>query len=128
MTRPADHSTTWITVCITCKRDDWQAGTAETSGERLASEIEAHAADGRVAVRRHACLMGCSGACNVAVQAQGKMAYTLGGFAPGPEAAAGIVEWAALHAESESGVVAYRSWPPAVKGHFVSRHPPLPEA
>ena len=39
-------------------------------------------------VRRHACLMGCSHACNAAVQACGKMAYTLGRLAPEPEAAA----------------------------------------
>jgi predicted metal-binding protein len=127
MTRPTDMTpTTWVTVCETCKREDWQAGEAETSGERLAALVEAAAQGSPVAVRRHACLMGCTRACNVAVQAQGKLAYTLGGFAPEPDAARAIVEWAALHAESESGVVAYRSWPEAVKGHFVTRHPPLP--
>lgn len=121
-------ATTWITVCETCKREDWRAGEAETSGERLAALVEALAAERALAVRRHACLMGCARACNVAVQARGKLAYTMGGFAPEAEAARAIVDWAALHAESETGVVAYRAWPEAVKGHFVTRHPPLPEA
>ena len=34
--------------------------------------------------------------------------------------------YAALHAASDSGTVPYRDWPAAVKGHFVTRHPPLP--
>ena len=120
---------TWITVCDTCKRDDWVAGTQETSGERLAALIEAEtpADDGTpVRVRRHSCLMGCARACNVAVQAPGKMAYTLGGFAPEAEAARAVALWASMHAASETGVVAYRQWPEPIKGHFVTRHPPLP--
>lgn len=121
-------TTTWLTVCETCKRDEWRAGEETTSGEALAALVEACVpADGSVSVRRHACLMGCSRACNVAVQAQGKMAYTLGGLEPTEEVARGLLDWAALHAASDSGVVAYRSWPAAVKGHFVTRHPPLPE-
>ena len=119
---------TWITVCETCKREDWRAGEAETSGERMAALVEAAAARRapHLRVRRHACLMGCARACNAAVQAPGKMAYTLGGFAPEAEAAEALVDWAALHAASEGGVVPYRSWPGPVKGRFVTRHPPLP--
>ena len=139
---------TWITVCTTCKREGWREGEAETSGERLAALVEAAVeraagtatTDGGVAgvgpagdgagsvrVRRHACLMGCSHACNAAVQGAGKMAYTLGRLAPEPEAADALAAWAALHAASGTGVVAYRSWPAPIKGHFVTRHPPLPE-
>ena len=121
--------TTTITVCDTCKRDGWEAGRGDgqTDGERLSDLVEAAAASvPGVAVRRHSCLMGCSGACNVALQGTGKMAYTLGGFDPTPEAAEGIVAYAALHAGQPSGVVPYRQWPQAVKGHFVTRHPPLP--
>ncbi|MEM9795026.1 MAG: DUF1636 domain-containing protein [Pseudomonadota bacterium] len=120
--------TTTITICDTCKRDDWEAGSGPTDGERLAALIEqAAAAAPEIRTRRHSCLMGCSGACNVTLQASGKMAYTLGRFAPEAEAAAGIVAYAILHAEQESGVVPYRQWPDAIKGHFVTRHPPLPE-
>ena len=131
----AERPVTWITVCETCRCEDWREGSPETSGERLAALVEAAAreagergttGEAAVRVRRHACLMGCARACNAAVQAEGKMAYTLGGLAPEAEAAEGLVAWASLHAASEAGVVPYRAWPPAVKGHFVTRHPPLP--
>jgi len=96
---------TWITVCDTCKRDDW---TAET--------------------RRVPRLMGCSHRCNVALQAQGKLAYILGWFEPDAEAAGAIVDYAEMHAQSETGRAPFREWPQAVKGHFVTRHPSLPSA
>lgn len=120
--------TTWITICDTCKREGWESGDMrQTDGERLAALIEA-AAKGHdsLQTRRTSCLMGCKGACNVAIQGAGKLSYTLGQFAPDPEAAAGVVAYAAAHAQSDSGQVPYRDWPQAIKGHFVTRHPPLP--
>jgi predicted metal-binding protein len=119
---------TTITICDTCKRDGWDAASGGTDGEALAALIEAAAAGAEgVATRRHSCLMGCAGACNVTLQAPGKMAYTLGRFDPTEEAAAGIVAYAALHARAETGVVPFREWPQPIKGHFVTRHPPLGE-
>lgn len=121
--------TTWITICDTCKRDGWdQTGATATDGETLAALVESAAAGvPGLRTRRTACLMGCKTGCNVAVQARGKLSYTLGNFAPEAEAAAGIVTYAALHADSATGQVPYRSWPQAIKGHFVTRHPPLPD-
>lgn len=116
----------WITICETCKTEDWQAGQGHTDGEALADLIALAAEGTGLRLRRHACLMGCARACNVAVQAPGKLSYTLGDFAPTEEAARAIVGWAALHAQSASGQVPYRDWPEGVKGHFVTRHPPLP--
>lgn len=121
-------ATTWITICDTCKREDWAArGLDHTDGERLAALVETAAEGTEIRVRRTSCLMGCDHSCNVAIQAQGKLAYTLGRFEPSEEAAEGIVAYAQGHAESETGRVPYREWPPAVKGHFITRHPPLPE-
>ena len=118
--------TTWITICDTCKREGWDQGDmSATDGEKLADLIET-AADGAIKTRRVSCLMGCSHGCNVAIQSDGKLAYTLGNFTPDKEAALGIVDYAKLHQESETGQVPYRSWPQAIKGHFVTRHPPLP--
>ena len=121
--------TTWITVCDTCKRDGWDlSGAQRTDGEALAALIEAAAVDTPdVRTRRVSCLMGCKAGCNVTVQAHGKLSYTLGDFTPQDDAAAGIVAYAALHAASTSGQVPYRDWPQAIKGHFVTRHPPLPQ-
>jgi len=121
--------TTWITICDTCKRDNWDESTSEiTDGELFAQAIETAAADStNVKTRRVSCLMGCNRSCNVAIQAQGKLCYTLGEFAPDTESAEGVVAYATLHAESETGQVPYRTWPQAIKGHFVTRHPPLPD-
>ena len=135
-----DDMTTWITICDTCKREGWEPGeSGRTDGEALAELIEAahrDADDGgkggeggaapRLRTRRVSCLMGCKHGCNIAVQAKGKLTYTLGDFRPESEAAQAIVAYALLHAESDTGRVPYRSWPEPIKGHFVTRHPPLP--
>lgn len=118
--------TSWITICETCKRDDWDETQGDTDGARLADLVEQALPDG-VRLRKVACLMGCSRSCNVAVQAKGKIAYTLGELEPTAEDAAALAEFARLHGHSETGQVPYRSWPEGVKGHFVTRHFPLPE-
>ena len=119
--------TTWITICDTCKRDDWTPGeTQVTDGETLAVMIEDVAIDAPVRTRRTSCLMGCTHGCNIAIQAAGKLCYTIGNFLPDRESAEAIVAYARLHAETETGQVPYRQWPEAIKGHFVTRHPPLP--
>ncbi len=122
--------TTWITICDTCKRDGWDAETQPlTDGESFATLIETAAAGSEaVKTRRVSCLMGCVRSCNVAIQGSAKLNYTLGDFTPDAEAAQAVVDYATLHAESETGQVPYRQWPQAIKGHFVTRHPPLPDA
>lgn len=119
--------TTWITICDTCKSDDWDAASGQTDGEALAALIEAATNDDHVRTRRVSCLMGCARSCNVAIQAEGKLSYTLGMFAPTSEGATAILDYARKHAASETGQVPYREWPEGVKGHFVTRHPPLPK-
>lgn len=120
--------TTWITICDTCKREGWDATTgAPTDGEALAALIEASSADStQIKTRRVSCLMGCTRSCNVAIQGAGKLNYTLGEFTPDADAAQAIVDYATLHADSATGQVPFREWPVGVKGHFVTRHPPLP--
>lgn len=125
--------TTWITICDTCKREGWELTAMErTDGELLASLIEATATaaplSSLVATRRVSCTMGCERACNIIIQGPGKIGYSLGKFDPTPEAAEAIVAYATQHAASPTGQVPFRDWPLGVKGHFVSRHLPLPEA
>ena len=99
----------------------------QTDGEKLAAEIESLVPQsGPVKTRRQSCLMGCKHGCNVTIQAANKLTYTLGDFEPGTDAAEAILGYATLHATSETGQVPYRQWPQGVKGHFVTRHPPLP--
>jgi len=121
-------SPTWITICDTCKRkDDGTEPQERQPGLAFAAFIEAASADSpHVKTRRVSCLMGCKHGCNVAIQAPGKLSYTLGDFAPDAEAAAGVVAYAEAHAASPTGQVPFKEWPQAVKGHFITRHPPLP--
>ncbi len=100
----------------------------QTDGESLAALIEAAATGlSDIRTRRVSCLMGCKRACNVTIQGADKLNYTLGEFEPTAVSAAGIVAYAMAHASSPSGQVPYRDWPQAIKGHFVTRHPPLPK-
>ncbi len=120
--------TTWITICDTCKRDSWDADTdSRPHGEDMAELVEKHAKGCCVKTRRVSCLMGCKHGCNVAVQARGKLAYTLGNFIPDDAAAEAIIEYAEKHAQSDTGQVPFRDWPQGVKGHFITRHPALPD-
>lgn len=120
--------TTWITICDTCKRDDWdERGSALTDGEKLANLIEGADKPATLRTRRVSCMMGCKHGCNVAVQGPGKLAFTIGNFEPDSTAAQAIIDYAALHAESATGQVPFRQWPQAIKGHFITRHQPLPD-
>ena len=96
------------------------------AAQALTVEEKAVADGTAVTSRRHACLMGCDHHCNVGLSAPGKITYVMGSFAPEAEAAEALVAFAALYDASETGQVPYRQWPQGVKGHFVSRVPPLP--
>lgn len=117
---------TTIFVCDTCNYST-EAKTREdgkTGGEILAEFIEAGAGE-ELTVKRQSCLMGCDRHCNVALSAPEKLDYVLGKFEPDEASAEAIIEYARLHAKSETGQVPYREWPEGVKGHFVARIPPL---
>ncbi len=118
---------TTITVCTTCRqptlRDDKERVPC---GEAMLAVVEAAASgNSDVTVRPVACLMGCEHGCNIAISADRKLSYVLGGFGPEAQDADAIVEYAAKHAQSPSGVVPFREWPQGVKGHFIARIPPL---
>ncbi len=118
---------TTITVCTTCRQPHLrEAKEGAPCGEAMLAAVEA-AAEGRegVTVRGAACLMGCGHGCNIAVSDDGKMSYVLGSFVPGEADASAIVDYAALHAGNEAGVVPFKAWPEGIKGHFVARIPPL---
>ena len=118
---------TIITICETCKREDWkEKGLKETDGFELAQLIEkSSVTEEKVITRRHSCLMGCDHGCNVTIQDNKKLSYVLGNFKPTSEDAEAIILYANLHANSTNGQVPYREWPQAIKGHFVARIPPI---
>lgn len=119
---------TVITVCDTCKSEAYQTKKiGQTPGEALLELVQAEAnANPDLTVRSQSCLMGCERACNIAIQGQDKLHYVLGTFEPSEDAARGIVEYAKLYGQSDSGQVPYKQWPQEIKGHFVARLPPIP--
>ena len=120
--------TTTIFVCDTCRFSHVgkTAPDGRTGGEMLAEAVEATAAGApEIEVRRQSCLMGCDRHCNTAVTAPGKLTYVLGMFTPTAASAEAIVDYARLHAASETGRVPLKQWPVGVKGHFVARIPAL---
>lgn len=119
-----------LTICETCGfSPEEKTRDGVTGGEALAALVEtalgAEAPAGEVTLRRHACLMGCDHPCNVALSSPGKITYVLGGFAATADAAEALADYAAKYAASDKGQVPYKTWPAGVKGHFISRVPPL---
>lgn len=116
---------TTILVCDTCRFSKAEKlNDNQTGGEILADLVEKAAASG-IQVKRHSCLMGCDDHCNIAIRAKGKLTYVLGRFEPNSDSAEAIAEFAAGFSASTTGRVPFREWPAGVKGHFVSRVPPI---
>lgn len=119
---------TIIFVCDTCRfsTEDKVGPEGKTGGQMLAERIERLAAGRKdIEVRRQACLMGCDRFCNTAIGAPGKLTYVLGMFAPTDDSAEAVIDYAMLHADSQTGQVPFKQWPQGVKGHFVARIPAL---
>lgn len=115
-----------LIVCTTCRHSDEEPVDAEgrTGGQRLLGLIEAAGAgvDG-LRVKEQACLWACASRCSVYLSGQNKPGYLAGRFAPTPEDAQAVVDFARLYAASPEGAVAYRDWPEGIKGHFIARLP-----
>ena len=117
---------TTITVCITCRTPtSRETKDGDPEGEAFFPLIDAAGANEGVDVRSTACLMGCEHGCNVAIQDDSKLTYVLGRFNGTPEDAAAVAQFASNHQRSDTGQVPFREWPQGVKGHFISRIPPL---
>lgn len=119
---------TTITVCITCRTpDNRETKEGDPKGEAFLPLVEAAGKAEGIEVRSTACLMGCTHGCNIAIQDEGKLTYVLGRFEGTEDDARAVAAFAAGHQRSASGQVPFREWPEGVKGHFVSRVPPLPQ-
>ncbi len=119
-----------VVACNSCRHsnearsdDDGTTGGATLIAalRRLKASDPAYAA---IAVQEMPCLFACDRFCVVHLRAPGRIGYVMGGFSPDEAAARAILDYAALHAQSDAGQVAYRDWPEGVKGHFITRMPP----
>lgn len=129
MLRPAADGPAVI-ACNTCRHSDdaREDDAGVRGGARLFALLrdlaESERAYAGIAVEEMPCLFACKDFCTVHIRAPGKVGYILGRFAPDEAAARAILDYAAHHAASAEGRVAYSNWPEGVKGHFIVRVPP----
>ncbi len=125
-------SDTEIIVCTTCRPP---GANRELPAEGLAlfeavqeallhCEFDTGAHHG-LQVRGHACMSGCSRACTVTLQSQGKFSYYFGDLTPNPETAAQVIACAQLHQHSADGNLARNSRPELLRSGILARLPPL---
>ena len=119
-----------VVVCSTCRlsaeqREDEggrRGGTLLADAMRQVQSAEP--ALGHIAIQEMPCLFACQRYCAVHIRAPGRVGYVLGDFTPDEASARAVLEYTALHMQSEEGVVPYGQWPQGVKGHFITRTPP----
>ncbi|MBL8268307.1 DUF1636 domain-containing protein [Steroidobacter sp.] len=115
-------------VCDTCRyRPDLREHEGRSGGVHFAEHIERRLHEAPiegVQLHRVSCLMACSRHCTVHVRSAGKLGYVIGDFTPDEASATTLLDYVDLYRRSDTGVVAYRSWPTAIKGHFIARTPP----
>ncbi|WP_428332316.1 DUF1636 domain-containing protein [Novosphingobium sp.] len=120
-----------VVVCNTCRYSQEASSDDEgvRGGMHLAQALRAvKASDARyagIAVQDMACLFACAEFCAVHLRAPGKVSYVMGRFSPDDDAARAILDYAAHYAASDEGQVPYAQWPDGVKGHFITRSPPV---
>lgn len=120
-----------VVVCNTCRLS---AATREDAaglrgGARLAAMLRSvKESDSRydgILVQEMPCLFACTEFCTIHIRAPGRISYVLGRFTPDEDSARAILDYAAHYAQSSDGRVAFRLWPEGVKGHFITRMPPV---
>ena len=78
-----------------------------------------------ITVDRQACLWSCTRPLQRLLAGQPALQLSGRRLRAGPGAAEAILAWFDLHGESETGEVPFRTWPQAMRGHFIARFPPV---
>ena len=71
------------------------------------------------------CLWNCTQSCSVVIRDDARYSYVTGRHTPSRAQAEAILKWFDAHGQTETGEVPFREWPPAMKGHFIARMPPV---
>jgi predicted metal-binding protein len=125
-------SDTEIIVCTTCRPP---GASRELPAEGLAlfeavqdallnCELDTGEYKG-LQVRGLACMSGCSRACTVTLQAQGKFTYYFGDLAPDAETASQVIACAQLHKQSADGNLVRNTRPERLRSGILARLPPI---
>jgi predicted metal-binding protein len=114
-----------IVACETCGNAQRDA-EGRVPGETLLAALRAalvQAGEVPVDVSSVRCLWACKRSCAVALRSVGRVGYLLADLEPTDISARALIDYAALYAASEEGAVPYKTWPAAIKGHFLCRFP-----
>lgn len=119
-----------IVMCSTCRFSATEKTGPDglTGGEVLIGHMrEAMAARPglEAGLRTQACLWNCKRHCSVILRDDQRFTYFTGDHEPTREQAEAILDWFAVHGETEAGEVPFRMWPSRMRGHFIARIPPV---
>ena len=124
---------TEIIVCTTCRppgvaRELPAHGLAlfeAVQDALLHSALDGGTRHAGLQLRAQACLSGCSRACTVALQAQGKCSYYIGDLVADAETAAQVIACALAHRHSVDGNLARKERPERLRAGILARLPAL---
>ena len=117
-----------LVFCTTCRHSaaDRLGPDGRTGGETLIGHMQdVLAGMGRsdVAIETQACLWNCKRHCSVIIRDDDRFSYFTGDHQPARAQAEAILAWFDLHGATETGEVPFRTWPDAMRGHFIARIP-----
>jgi len=126
--------TTWLQICVTCRRDREAEIVEPRDGQRLYDKLKAQypsgvigdTADGttlRLAESR--CFSGCKRACTAAMTAEDKWSFVLCEIDP-DRSGEDLVTFAKLYTAADDGMVPWRERPESLRKLVLARIPPLP--
>ena len=119
-----------IVMCSTCRFSAAEklGPDGRTGGEALIAHMgDAIAARGLdLRIVPQSCLWNCKRHCSVVLRDAGRYSYVTGDHEPSRAQAEAILDWFALHEQSETGEVSFRQWPDRMRGHFIARIPRMP--
>ena len=115
-----------LIACETCGSIERETH-GSTRGERLLAQLRATAAEHEPAFELKLssvrCLWACSRSCAVHVRSRGRHGYVLCELEPTEACARALLDYAALYAQTADGAVPFKTWPQALRGHFLCRLP-----
>lgn len=117
-------------MCTTCRYSAAEkcGPDGATGGETLIAHMrEALAArSSNLELQTQACLWNCKRHCSVILRDTARLSYFTGNHVPTRAQAEAILDWFELHGATETGEVPFKTWPDAMRGHFIARIPPVP--
>lgn len=112
-----------LIACETCGNKELDA-QGRTRGQQLIAQLrELVGLHPNVQLGSTRCLWSCTRSCAVHLRSDARVGYVIGTLEPTEEHARALLDYADLYAGTPDGAVPFKTWPPALKGHFICRIP-----